>query len=188
MGSTPSRVASVNHEVIESATPFTGSFFTVAVDRIRLPDGHVTNRDYVRHPGAAAVVALLGDKVLLVRQNRHAVGTDLLEIPAGKLDVAGEPPEECARRELEEETGYQADHWAALGAFYTSPGFTDERFHLYAARGLRVVAPPPETDHGEPIAIEWMAMQDALMAVREGDIVDAKTVIGLLLVAQGARP
>ncbi|HEU5001731.1 MAG TPA: NUDIX hydrolase [Actinomycetota bacterium] len=176
----------MNHEVVESATPFTGGFFSVVVDRIRLPDGHITNRDYVRHPGAAAVVPVLGDEVLLVRQNRHAVGRDLLEIPAGKLDVDGEPPELCARRELEEETGYQADEWAPLGAFYSSPGFTDERFHLYVARTLRRVAPPPETDHGEPIAIEWVAMAEALAALRDGSIVDSKTVIGLLLVAQGA--
>lgn len=73
----------------------------------------------------------------------------------------------------------------ALGAFYTSPGFTDERFHLYLARGLRVVAPPPETDHGEPIAIEWVAMEQALAGVASGEITDSKTVIGLLLVAQG---
>lgn len=185
MATNPPRTAWGNHAVVESTTAFAGGFFTVVVDKIRLPDGHITNRDYVRHPGAAAVVPVLGDEVLLVRQNRHAIGSDLLEIPAGKLDVEGEPPEECARRELEEETGYQADDWVALGAFYTSPGFTDERFHLYLARGLRVVAPPPETDHGEPIAIEWVAMEQALAGVASGEITDSKTVIGLLLVAQG---
>ena len=93
---------STNHEVIESRSPYRGSFFSVQVDRIRLPNGREATREIVRHPGAAAVVPLKDGAVLLVRQNRHAVGSDLLEIPAGKLDVPGEGPADCARRELKE--------------------------------------------------------------------------------------
>src|SRR5439155_817750 len=95
------------------------------------PDGRLAEIiELPGHPGAAAVVPLKGGAVLLVRQNRHAVGSDLLEIPAGKLDVPGEDPADCARRELKEETGYEAGVLEALGVFYSSPGFTDERFHL----------------------------------------------------------
>ncbi len=118
---------STNHEVIESKSPYRGSFFSVQVDRIRLPNGREANREFVRHPGAAAVVPLKDGAVLLVRQTRYAVGSDLLEIPAGKLDVPGEDPADCARRELKEETGYEAGVLEALGVFYSSPGFTDER-------------------------------------------------------------
>src|SRR5205807_8954575 len=96
------------HDVIESRSPYQDSFCSVQVDRIRLPGGREATREIVRHPGAAAVVPLNDGAVLLVRQNRHAVGLDLLEIPAGKLDVPGEDPADCARRELKEETGYEA--------------------------------------------------------------------------------
>src|SRR5439155_5878381 len=113
---------SANHEVIESRSPYQGSFFSVHVDRIRLPGGRESTREIVRHPGAAAVVPLKDGKVLLVRQNRHAVGADLLEIPAGKLDVPGEGPADCARRELKEATGYEAGALESFGVFYSSPG------------------------------------------------------------------
>ena len=111
---------STNHEVIDSQSPYRGSFFSVQVDRIRLPNGREATREFVRHPGAAAVVPLRDGAVLLVRQNRHAVGSDLLEIPAGKLDVPGEAPADCARRELREETGYEAGVLEALGVFFSS--------------------------------------------------------------------
>ena len=172
---------STNHEVIDSQSPYRGSFFSVQVDRIRLPNGREATREFVRHPGAAAVVPLKDGAVLLVRQNRHAVGSDLLEIPAGKLDVPGEAPADCARRELREETGYEAGVLEALGAFYSSPGFTDERYHLYLATGLEQVGPAPDHDGGEPISAEWLRLDAALNAVNTGEIVDAKTALGLLL-------
>ena len=172
---------STNHEVIESRSPYQGSFFSVQVDRIRLPNGREATREVVRHPGAAAVVPLKDGAVLLVRQNRHAVGSDLLEIPAGKLDVPGEDPSDCARRELKEETGYEAGVLESLGVFYSSPGFTDERYHLYLATGLEQVGPAPEHDGGEPISAEWLRLDSALNAVTTGEIVDAKTALGLVL-------
>ena len=158
------------------------------VDTIRLPNGRETTREFVRHPGAAAVVPVNEGAVLLVRQNRHAVGGDLLEIPAGKLDVPGEDPLECARRELREETGYEAGGFESLGSFYTSPGFTDERFYLYLATGLHQVAPAPEEDGGEPISIEWLRLDAALDAVTTGTIVDTKTALGLALVQLRQQP
>jgi ADP-ribose pyrophosphatase len=173
---------STNHEVLDSRTPWEGGFFSVHVDTIRLPNGAESRREFVRHPGAAAVVPVAEGSVLLVRQNRHAVGSDLLEIPAGKLDVPGEDPLECARRELREETGFEAGAFESLGVFYTSPGFTDERFYLYVATDLHQVAPAPEEDGGEPISIEWLRLDDAAHAVATGTIVDAKTALGLALV------
>jgi ADP-ribose pyrophosphatase len=172
---------STNHEVIESRSPYQGGFFSVHVDRIRLPGGREATREWVRHPGAAAVVPLKDGAVLLVRQNRHAVGADLLEIPAGKLDVPGEDPLECARRELKEETGYVAGTYESLGVFYSSPGFTDERFSLYLATDLEQVDPEPEHDGGEPISAEWLRLDAAVDAVTTGKIVDAKTALGLVL-------
>lgn len=170
-----------NHEVLESQTPYQGIFFSVQADRIRLPNGPEAIREFVRHPGAAVVVPVRDGEVLLVRQNRHAVGSDLLEVPAGKLDP-GEDPAACAQRELQEETGFEAGTLVALGAFYASPGFTDERYHLYAATDLRQVAPPPEDDGGEPISIEWLRLDAAVDAVTTGTIMDAKTALGLALV------
>jgi len=178
---------STNHEVLESSTPYKGGFFSVVVDRIRLPGGRTTKREIVRHPGAAAVVPLQDGAVLLVRQNRHAVGADLLEIPAGKLDVPGEEPAACARRELEEETGYRARTLEPMGAFYSSPGFTDERYHLFLATDLEQVGPPPDHDGGEPIASEWLSLEDALEAVGHGGIADAKTALGILFVELRSR-
>lgn len=177
---------SPGHEIVSSASPFRGGFFQVEVDEIRLPNGRVTKREYVLHPGAAAVVPLRGrpqdgQEVLLVRQNRHAVGDDLLEIPAGKLDVDGETPEQCASRELIEETGFRAGRLVALGRFFSSPGFTDEAFHLFLATDLEPVAPPPEDDDGEPIAAAWLDLDDAVAALGDGRIVDAKSAIGIAL-------
>lgn len=170
-----------NHELVGESSPYEGGFFKVMVDTIRLPDGHEALREYVLHPGASAVVAIRGGQALLVRQNRHAIGSDLLEIVAGKLDVAGETPEECAHRELEEETGYQAGSMEALGTFYSSPGFTNERFHLFLATELTRVAPAPETDAGEPISTEWLPLDQAVEAVVAGRITDGKTALGLVL-------
>lgn len=183
-----SDAVSTNHEVLDSGTPYQGGFFSVQVDTIRLPNGAQARREFARHPGAAAVVPVSDGAVLLVRQNRHAVASDLLEIPAGKLDVPGEDPLECARRELREETGFEAGVFESLGVFYTSPGFTDERFYLYLATNLEQVAPAPEEDGGEPISIEWLRLDAALDAVTAGTIVDAKTALALALVQLRRRP
>lgn len=175
------------HEVLDSQVPYQGGFFSVVVDTIRLPGGRVTKREYIRHPGAAAVVAIEDGSVLLVRQNRHAVGEDLLEIPAGKLDVPGESPVDCARRELTEETGYEAGSLAPLGAFWTSPGLTDERCHLFLATGLVPEGPVPDHDDGEPITIEWLPVSDAV-AVIGTRIVDMKTALGIALLQASPDP
>lgn len=175
------------HEVLDSQVPYQGGFFRVVVDTIRLPGGRVTKREYIRHPGAAAVVAVDDGAVLLVRQNRHAVGDDLLEIPAGKLDVPGESPVDCARRELAEETGYGAGSLAPLGAFWVSPGLTDELCHLFLATGLASDGPAPDHDDGEPITVVWLPLQEAVAAIGSR-IVDAKTALGIALLVAGPDP
>lgn len=168
-------------ETMESSVSFDAGFFKVRTDRVALPDGSTKDYYTVSHPGAVAVVALDSrGRTLLVRQHRQAVDESLLELPAGKLD-AGEEPESCARRELEEETGYTCSGLSLLSAYYTSPGFTDEKVYVYLATGLRRVADAPGFDGGEPISIEWLDRGDTLAAVHDGRIVDGKTIVGIAL-------
>ncbi len=140
-------------------------------------------REIVRHPGACAVVAITPEgEVVLVRQHRDPVGGTLLEVPAGIPDRAAEDPADCAARELFEETGYRAASIERLGWVYTSPGFTDERIELFAARIGAEPAGEPEAG----IEVVLMPLQRAVEAVREGRIPDAKTALALLL-ASGRR-
>ncbi len=136
-------------------------------------------RDVVRHPGAAAVLPMTArGSVVLVRQEREAVGEQLLEIPAGIYDVEGESPEDAARRELEEETGYRATRMEPLGRVHTSPGFTDEAIDLFAAEA----EPAGRPERG--IEVVEMPLEDAVRAVDRGEISDAKTALAILLAAR----
>ncbi|HEX2029504.1 MAG TPA: NUDIX hydrolase [Nitriliruptorales bacterium] len=152
-----------------------------------MPDGSVGEREVVEQPDAVGVVPLAGDgTVLLLRQYRHPFGEYMLEIPAGKLDREGEDPQEAAARELTEETGFVADRLEPLFSFRNSAGWTDEVTHLYLARGLSNEGLPADfTPKAEEADMEVvrMPLADALAAVRDGTISDAKTVIGLLLSA-----
>jgi ADP-ribose pyrophosphatase len=138
----------------------------------------VGEREIVRHPGASAVVALTpsGD-VLLVRQIREAVREALLEIPAGILDREGEEPIDCASRELLEETGYRAERIEPLASIYSSPGFSDERIHLFLAE----VSDGDPEGHGEDVEVIRMPLDQAVAEIERGTIKDAKSVAGLLL-------
>ena len=118
---------------------FEGRVFSVTRDRIELPSGAVTVRDVVRHSGSVAIVPIVGpDKVLLIKQYRFPVGEHIWEIPAGTIEI-GESPEQCARRELEEETGYKETSLVAASRFYTTPGFCNETMYLYLAIGCKPV-------------------------------------------------
>lgn len=154
------------------------SFLHINRDTISLPNGNEHTRIVVRHPGAACVLAVTDDdKVVLVRQWRHAAGRDLIEIPAGKLDK-GEDPEQCAARELGEETPYVAEKIEKITAFYSAPGFCDEVLHLYRAVNIR----PTSTlspDQDEFVATELWSCQEVLSAIQSGEICDAKTLIAL---------
>ncbi len=136
-------------------------------------------KDVVRHPGAVTVIAVLDDgRLVLVRNNRFAVGARLLEFCAGKLEP-GEDPADAARRELEEETGHAAARVEALGVFYTSPGFTDERMHVFLATDLTPVPPRPEP--GEDLEVEILEPDRLEDLISRGEVVDGKTLGAYLL-------
>jgi ADP-ribose pyrophosphatase len=150
------------------------------VDEIELPQGGTVTREVVEHPGAV-VMAAIDDagQVYLVRQYRHAVRRDLLELPAGTLEP-GEEPLAAAKRELQEEVGLQADEWTPLGFFYSSPGFANERLYAFLAQGLHVVDTDPDFD--EDLTAVRLPLDDLLRHLLE--ITDAKTLATLLLVQE----
>jgi ADP-ribose pyrophosphatase len=150
-------------------------------ETVELPNGRRVALDLVHHPGAAAVVPFLDDeRVLLIRQHRHATGGALMEVPAGKLDP-GESPEACAARELEEETGYRPGRLERLGSIWTTPGFCDEVIHLFAAYDLEPTQQRLEPD--EIIELVPTPLAEALDAL-DGPVVDGKTATALLLAAR----
>lgn len=156
---------------------YRGRVLTVLGEEATLPNGRRTELEMIRHPGASAIVPFLSDtEVLLIRQYRHAAGGTILEVPAGKLD--GEAPEICAHRELEEETGRRAGRLVSLGSILTTPGFTDERIHLFAAFDL--VEVPQRLEHDECIELVPMPLAEALRRVWSGEIEDAKSALALL--------
>jgi len=161
------------------------------IDTIETPDGRRSTRDIAAHPGAVAMVAIDDqDRVLMVRQWRHATGGPLLEIPAGTLDRhpdgTVEHHADAAARELEEETGARASAWRHLGSFYTAPGFTSELMHLYLATGLTTAHADERLgpDEDEHLRLERLPWRDAVAAVDAGEIADAKSIAGLLWVAR----
>jgi 8-oxo-dGTP pyrophosphatase MutT (NUDIX family) len=164
-------------ERVASETRYEGKIFSVVEETFRHEDGEDSTREIVCHQGAVGVVAHDGERIYLVRQPREAIDVpDLLEIPAGKLDVDGEEPLDAAKRELGEEIGKAAEHWELLHSFYTSAGFTDEQCIVYLATGLSDAE--AEQDAHERIDIETRPLSglDALI----GEVRDAKTLIGLL--------
>lgn len=167
-------------ERLEREVLFEGRILRMERDTVRLPDGKEATREVVRHPGAVAVVALLDQHLLFVRQYRYAIAQETLEIPAGKLDM-NESPIACAERELREETGYRGQ-LQKIGTFYTTPGFSDEIMHLFLARDL--VWDPLTPDEDEFIDVEKMPWVEAVQRVQQGAFNDAKTILGILL-AQG---
>lgn len=159
-----------------------GAIISLAVGTFEAPDGTTFERDLVHHPGAVSVVAVdAAGQVPLVRQYRAALDAELLELPAGKLDVADEEALECAQRELAEEVGLAAAAWELLCEFHNSPGFSDERHRVFLAQGLQDVPHDRQGVEEQAMTVEWVALADAVHLVRRGTIKDAKTVIGLLL-------
>ena len=137
-------------------------------------------REWIHHPGAAAVLPVLPNgNVILVRQFRYPIGQVTLEVPAGKLDAVGEDPLHCAQRELSEETGYTAERYEKLTTIATTVGFSNEYIHLYLARDLTVGA--QHTDADEFVNVVSMPFSDALAMVGSGEIIDAKTMISLMM-------
>ena len=163
---------------LERRQVFKGRILDVSVDKVELPNGNVAELEVIRHPGAAAMVPVDEDRnVLLVRQYRYASGGWLLEVPAGKLD-GGEPPEACAAREIEEETGHRAGELIPMGWIWTTPGFTDEKIWLFLARGLRETRTSLQRD--EVLTVERLPLDRAVEMAATGEIQDAKSICALL--------
>lgn len=169
---------------ISSRLVHDGRVVHLSVDTVRYPDGTVGELELIRHSGAAAVLPVLGDpsdgdpEVVLIRQYRYAAGGYLLEVPAGRPSRQGEPWEECARRELEEETGLVAERLHPLTSIFTTPGFTDERIHLFLATGVSAGRHGGH-DADEFIEVVNVRFSQAVRWARQGEISDAKTLCTL---------
>lgn len=169
----------VYEKVIESNTIYKGRLFNVRVDKVLTSWGRSTIREIVEHPGAVVIIPLLDEEsVVLVSQYRHAVGKVLLELPAGTLE-AGEDPERCARRELEEETGFIAGRVEKVATLYLAPGYSTEKVHLYVASDLKKVGQKLEPD--ERIRTVVLKIDEVVEMIMKGGIEDAKTVAGIML-------
>jgi ADP-ribose pyrophosphatase len=165
--------------IIHSKMTYRGRAFSVRKDQIRLPDGGVANLDIVDHVGAVTIIPLDDQRRLwFVRQYRHAAGKILLELPAGTLEP-GEPPEDCARRELREEIGMRAEQLEKIGEFYLAPGYSTEYMHVYLATSLRPDALPGDKD--EFLSVETIPVQNILELVKTRKIQDAKTLAAIFL-------
>jgi len=162
---------------ISSRRIYDGRILNFRVDEVSIENGKVASREIVEHRGAAAIVPILeGGNVILVRQYRYAVSSELLEIPAGTLEP-GEEPTDCAKRELEEETGYTCHSIAKVLECFVAPGYSTEKIHIYLAKGLTKTQTRLEED--EKITIDTVPFETALAKIRSGEIQDAKTIAGL---------
>ena len=164
---------------IEGAQVFQGKLLDVRCDRVRLPDGHESTREYIVHQGAAVIIPVLDNGDLVFeRQYRYPLGKVMLELPAGKIDP-GEEILDTATRELLEETGYSAREWRYLGVTHPCVGYSNERIEIFLAMGL-VQESPQNLDHGEFLDVLTLSLDDTLLAVRNGEITDSKTITCLL--------
>jgi ADP-ribose diphosphatase len=172
-------------EPVSSEVVYAGSFLEVRRDVVRLPDGAQAVRDYIRHPGAVAIVALTDEgAVILERQHRYALRRDFVEIPAGKME-AGEEHLDTAKRELLEETGYSAAQWERLGLIHNAIGYSDEGIELWLATGLQ--KREAKLDEGEFLDVFTLPFEEALAMAADGSISDVKTIIGLFWAGQKRR-
>lgn len=178
LGDEDPRDAELHEKILSEETAWRGKILDVRSLEVELPNGRRTGRDIVRHPGAAAVVALTeSGKIVLVRQYRTALDRVTVEIPAGKLDP-GEDPLDCACRELHEETGFTPRRIRYLTTIATTCGFCDEMIHIYLATQLEFDGANPDDD--EFVNVDLVPLQELIDAVLDGKIEDAKTVVGAL--------
>lgn len=172
-------------DLIASEQVFDGKLLHVLRDRVRLPNGDESLREYIRHPGAVVVIAFLDNgKLLFERQYRYPLRRVMLELPAGKID-AGEDLVTCGKRELREETGYEAAEWRHVATIHPCIGYSDERIEIFHARGLTYVG--AALDHGEQLETIELSLDAALTGILSGRITDAKTIACLWWAERIAR-
>jgi len=168
-------------KLIKHTRLYEGKVFNVVIDEVEYPSGRRSVREVAEHPGGAVALAMFPDeRVIFIRQHRYPFREFVTELPAGKLNK-GEDPLECARRELAEETGYEADDWRKLLTLYTSPGFCTEILHIYLATGLRPSSLGQRLEEGEQtMTVHMVPFREALAMLDRHEIIDAKTVCALL--------
>jgi ADP-ribose pyrophosphatase len=172
----------LREETVLSEQVYRGHFLDVRRDQVRLPDGALAQREYIVHPGAVMMVPLLDDgRIVVERQFRYPLRRVMLEFPAGKRD-AGEPAVQCAMRELAEETGYRAAEWARAGILHNAIAYSDEGIEVWFARGLTLG--DRKLDEGEFLDVSTASLEELEALARDGELTDAKTLIGLLWLRQ----
>lgn len=167
-------------KTIQTDLKYKGRIITLQVDEVLLPNGNKSNREIVKHPGAVAIIALTEDKkIILVEQFRKALERSIIEIPAGKIET-GEPPEETALRELEEETGYTTNKLQYIQSFATSPGFADEIIHLYFAENCVKLEEKADLDEDEFVELMHVSLEEMESMISNKLVYDAKTAFAYL--------
>jgi ADP-ribose pyrophosphatase len=174
-------VAEHDFETVDSETIYVGNIFALRADEVRMPGGNTARREVVEHYGAVAVVAMDDDdNVVMVYQYRHPVGRRLWELPAGLLDLGGEPPHVTAARELKEEAGLSAQNWRVLVDLVSTPGFSDESVRVYLATGVSDVGRPDAHDEEADLVVRWFSLDEAVRMVLDGEVVNTIAVSGIL--------
>lgn len=174
-------MADHDFETVTSETIYVGKIFALRADDVRMPGGNVARREVVEHYGAVAVLAMDDARnVALVYQYRHPFGRRLWELPAGLLDLGGEPPHVTAARELEEEAGLAATDWRVLVDLDSAPGFSDESVRVYLATGLTDVGRPEAHDEEADLIVKWYPLDEAVRMVLTGEIVNSLAAAGIL--------
>ena len=168
---------SLTEKLVSTLNIYNGGVYNLRKDTVILPNGNIIDRDIVEHPGAVAIIPIVNNKLVLIRQFRQAAGKVLYEIPAGTLR-RGEDPEQCALRELEEETGYFAGSFKMLLHCYLAPGYSTEIITFYLATNLKLVGSKNEQD--EFIKVFTVTKKKALQMIKKNEIEDAKTICGIL--------
>jgi ADP-ribose pyrophosphatase len=169
-------MSKLEEKTIKSEEIFSGKIVSLHLQEVELPNGKTSKREIIKHPGAVAIIAVTNEnKIIMVEQYRKALERTIVEIPAGKLEK-GEEPASCARRELEEETGYECESLELVTSFYTSPGFADEIVHVFLAKGLTVKENSAALDEDEFVNLEELTLEEALQYIKDQRIYDAKTI------------
>lgn len=168
-------------ETVSSETIYVGKIFALRSDEVRMPHGNVAKREVIEHYGAVAVVAMDdANNIVMVYQYRHPVGRRLWELPAGLLDLSGEPPHISAARELKEEAGLEAAEWRVLVDMVSAPGFSDESVRIYLATGITDVGRPDAHDEEADLQVKWFPLEEARRMVLDGTIVNSIAIAGIL--------